>query len=157
MTRVFQIGDIVRIRAHSTSEKDQYPLSWNRAMDDWEGLCGMVIAACRKPSNEAEHRYNLLPCPEGFAPKPGDDFRTQMDGKRRQTFGFVGSSLTLVKRSPWRSVPLNGGPLPLVGEWDENTTKQFTQDIRWSRSGVTINYVTVLPSRIPHTNMFTTF
>lgn len=157
MTRVFQIGDIVRIRAHSTSEKDQYPLSWNRAMDDWEGLCGMVIAACRKPSDEAEHRYNLLPCPEGFAPKPGDDFRTQMDGKRRQTFGFVGSSLTLVKRSPWRSVPLNGGPLPLVGEWDENTTKQFTQDIRWSGSGVAINYVTVLPSRIPHTNMFTTF
>ena len=157
MTQTFQIGDIVRIRTHSANEKDRYPLSWNRAMDDWGGLCGMVIAACRKPSDEAEHRYNLLPCPEGFAPKPGDDFRTQMDGKRRQTFSFVGSSLTLVKRSPWRSVPVNGGPLPLVGEWDENTTKQFTQDIRWSGSSVAINYVTVLPSRIPHTNMFTTF
>ena len=105
MTQVFQIGDIVCIRAHSTSEKDRYPLSWNKSMDDWEGLCGMVIAACRKPSDEAEHRYNLLPCPEEFVLKPGDDFRTQMDGKRRQTFGFVGSSLTLVKRSPWRSVP----------------------------------------------------
>lgn len=157
MTQVFQIGDIVRIRTHSTSEKDRYPLSWNKSMDDWECLCGMVIAACRNPSDEAEHRYNLLPCPEEFVLKPGDDFRTQMDGKRRQTFGFVGSSLTLVKRSPWRSVPVNGGPLPLVGEWDENTTKQFTQNIRWAGSGVTVNYVTVLPSRIPHTNMFTTF
>lgn len=148
MTQPFQIGDIVRIRTHYTGEKQDYPLNWNERMDDWEELCGIVAIAHMKAPHEAENRYVLLPCPFGFTIKPGDDFRAMTDKSRR---------LTLVHRSPWRSVPVNGGPLPLVGEWDEHTTKQFAQEIRWSGHGVTVNGVIVLPSRIPHANVFTTF
>ena len=157
MTQVFQVGDIVRVRTHYTGEKQDYPLNWNKRMDDWEELCGIVTIAHMKAPHEAENWHVLLPCPFGFTIKPGDDFRAMTDKSRRQPFSFVESSLTLVHRSPWRSIQVNGGPLPLVGEWDEHTTKRFAQEIRWTGHGVTVNGVIVLPSRIPHTNVFTTF
>ena len=157
MTRVFQVGDIVRIRQHSASEKRTYPLSWNASMDDWEDLCGVVIAAHKRNGQEDEHRYILMPCAEDYTIKPGDDFRALTDGSRRQSFSFIGSSLSLKRLSPWRSIPVGDEPLPLVGEWDEVTTKHFVSVISWTNTGVAINGVIVLPSRIPHTNLFTTF
>jgi len=157
MTRVFQVGDIVRIRPHSASEKRLYPLNWNASMDDWEDLCGIVVSAHKKDTNDGENRYILMPCAEDYTIKPGDDFRVLTDGSRRQMFSFVESSLSLKRLSPWRSIPVGEEPLPLVGEWDEATTKRFVSAINWTSTGVTINGVTVLPSCIPHANLFTTF
>lgn len=157
MTRVFQVGDIVRIRPHSASEKRTYPLSWHTSMDDWEGLCGVVVSAYKKDTNDGENRYILMPCAEDYTSKPGDDFCVLTDGGRRQMFSFVESSLSLKRLSPWRSIPVVEEPLPLVGEWDEATTKRFVSAINWTSTGVTINGVTVLPSCIPHANLFTTF
>ena len=142
MTQVFQIGDTVGVDL------------WSPNTCQFESRIAVVTHAYI--DTYGQHACLLYPVDETQFEKvlPGGEYRDIKPHVGSHVMCFAGD-MTLVHPSPWRTIPVKGKLLPLVGEplGVQNIT---VNSVNWTPMFVAVNGTRHSKSTVPKSN-FTTF
>lgn len=142
MTQTFQIGDTVRVDL------------WSPNTCGFESRIAIVIHAYI----ETYGRYACLlyPVDETHFERvlPGSTYRSIKPQAGSYVMCFA-EELTLVHPSPWRTIPVKGKLLPMVGE-PLGVRNVTVNSVNWTPAHVSVNGVRHSKSTVPKSN-FTTF
>ena len=58
---MFKVGDLVTVRHHTEEEKNQYPFTWSKTMDEMEGntyrVCEVLSRCCIVNNGKHERMF----------------------------------------------------------------------------------------------------